>query len=49
MQDGGENRIFTNLKELNEQKEFIVSQFHFTDELLGVIIRPDITASGWEE
>lgn len=49
MQDGGENHIFTNLKELNGQKGFVVSPFHFTDEHPGVIIRPDITASGWEE
>lgn len=49
MQDGGVNHIFTNLKELNGQKGFIVSPFHFTDEHPGVIIRPDITASGWEE
>lgn len=49
MQNGGENHIFTNLKELNGQKGFVVSPFHFTDEHPGVIIRPDITASGWEE
>ena len=49
MQESEENHIFTNLKELNGQKGFIISPFHFTDEHPGVIIKPDITASGWDK
>ncbi|WP_300226429.1 isochorismate synthase [uncultured Bacteroides sp.] len=49
MQDGGEPQTFSSLKELNGQKGFVISPFSFTSSHPGVIIRPDITASGWEE
>lgn len=49
MQNDGEIQTFNSLKELNGQKGFVISPFKFTDEHPGVIIRPDIMASGWEE
>ena len=49
MQDGGENHVFANLKELNGEKGFVISPFRFTEDHPGVIIRPDVTASGWDE
>ena len=49
MQDGGEPQTFSSLKELNGQKGFVISPFSFTSNHPGVIIRPDITATGWEE
>ena len=49
MQDGGEPQTFSSLKELNGQKGFVISPFSFTSNHPGVIIRPDITSSGWEE
>ena len=49
MQDGGEPQTFSSMKELNGQKGFVISPFSFTSNHPGVIIRPDITASGWEE
>lgn len=49
MQDGGESHIFANLKELNGEKGFVISPFRFTEDHPGVIIRPDVTASGWDE
>lgn len=49
MQDGTENQTFNNLKELNGQRGFVISPFRFTEGHPGVIIRPDITATGWEE
>ena len=49
MQYGGENHVFANLKELNGEKGFVISPFRFTEDHPGVIIRPDVTASGWDE
>ncbi len=49
MQDGGENHVFANLKELNGENGFVISPFRFTEDHPGVIIRPDVTASGWDE
>lgn len=49
MQDGVESHIFANLKELNGEKGFVISPFRFTEDHPGVIIRPDVTASGWDE
>lgn len=48
MQDGGSPQTFSSLKELNGQKGFVISPFSFTNEHPGVIIRPDITATGWD-
>lgn len=49
MRDGVENHVFANLKELNGEKGFVISPFRFTEDHPGVIIRPDVTASGWDE
>lgn len=49
MQDGGITQTFNSLKELNGQKGFVISPFSFTSNHPGVIIQPDITATGWDE
>ena len=49
MQDGGEPQTFSSLRELNGLKGFVISPFSFTSSHPGVIICPDITATGWEE
>lgn len=49
MQNGDEPQTFNCLKELNGEKGFVISPFKFTSQHPGVIILPDITATGWEE
>lgn len=49
MQNETDSLTFNNLKELNGQRGFVISPFRFTEEHPGVIIRPDITATGWED
>lgn len=42
MQSSGSARLFYNIKELDEQKGFVVVPFHATSELPIVLIEPDI-------
>lgn len=49
MQEEGFPESVPGLNGLNGKKGFIISPFHITEKHPVIIIRPDITASGWED
>lgn len=49
MQESESMDTVYDIKDLNGKKGFVISPFHITEKHPAIIVKPEITASGWDE